>query len=595
MNAGQGKSTPDSLLLTGSTSPAPYFINAFAIRPHPLAPMYDDPDSARILFQQILTEMQSPSFNPNREAYSLVRQTGLVSLWFFLRCICSAAGPYDRLDDSLSIDMCNTRQSDEWELPGSMAAAFIPRNMYKSTIFDHGGNTWDLLRNPNERIVIVNGIADKADEFRSIIASNFSQNQLMRFLYPEHCAFTSRTGQLSAKGLIMPNRTKNYVEPSVKSLGVGGAAEGGHYTIIMMDDLVGLDDLNASRSGNMNMEQAKKWLGTNLDALKSDQSARVGVVATRYAVDDCYQRIYDSCRSVRGWTEGDLQPSPTGEWNVYFRLVEEDGVFIRPGVMNKEKFDRLMIDDPWAAMTQWMNSPYKTGLAEFAQATVNECRLVFRDSEWFIEKMGDNFGRPEDRVVRLGDCDVVMSIDPAATDKGISAKTCRTSIGVWACDQDDNKYRIWSRVGFFNQHQTIDHVFEGHRVLKGFVLRTIVEVNAYQKVLKEYLDREQFERGIHIGCVGVQAAGDKKARIRVAFGTYIAKGRLWATAEAGRELREELRMFPMSENRMDVMDESEKGITYTHQPESAIDREERRYIEEERESALADSGSAFGY
>lgn len=284
---GRPRKVAFSGLLPVNSEAVPFFIGPFAIRPHPLAPHYSDESTAKLVFQQIVSETTSPNFNPNKEAYQLIQETGYVSLWFFLSCICSAAGPYDRLTDSLSIDMCNTRQSDEWESPGAMAAAFIPRNMYKSTVFDHGGNTWDLLRDPDERIVIVNGIAEKAEEFMTIIANNFNQNRLMRFIYPEHCKFSSKAGQLSMKGLIMPNRTKNYVEPSVKALGVSGAAEGGHYTRICMDDLVGLDSLNSSRAGNMNMEQAKKWLGTNLDALKSDQSARVGVVATRYAVDDC--------------------------------------------------------------------------------------------------------------------------------------------------------------------------------------------------------------------------------------------------------------------------------------------------------------------
>jgi len=243
-------------------------------------------------------------------------------------------------------------------------------------------------------------------------------------------------------------------------------------------------------------------------------------------------------------------------------------------------------------MTQWYNSPYKTGLAEFSMREVREIKLVFSEDKWFIVKLGDNFS--SQKVVPLEDCDVVMSIDPAATNTGINAKTCRTSIGVWATDSEDNKYRIWSRVGFFDQHQTVDHVFEGHRVLRGYIPRTIVETNAYQKVLKEYLDREQAERGIYLGLVGVNAQGDKKARIRVAFGTYLAKEKIWATAEAGRELREELRIFPMSNSKMDVLDESEKGITYSRRPESIEDREIRLIEEEER---MYDQGvmSASGY
>lgn len=591
---GRKPKQPESRLLSASEGPAPYFIGPYAIRPHVLAPHYNDPQTAATFFNQIVNEVKSEHFNPNAEALNLIRETGYVSLWFFLNCVAAHSGPYEKLNDHLSLDMLNTRQSDEWEAPGALSAAFIPRNMYKSTVFDHGGITWDCLRNPNERAVIVNGIAEKADEFLVIISNNFSQNELMAYLYPEHCAFSSKKGQLSMKGLILPNRTRHYVEPTVKALGVGGKAEGGHYTIIMMDDLVGLDDLNASRASNMNMEQAKRWLGTNLDALKSDQSARVGVVATRYAVDDCYQRIYDSCKTIRGWTKGDIQPVLGGEWNIYFRQVEEDGIFLRPSVMNKEKLDKLMIDDPWAAMTQWYNSPFKAGLAEFAEANPGRAKLIFHEDEWWLVRIGDNDSDKLGRAVKLADCDVAMTVDPAATEKGVNAKTCRTSIGIWATDENDNKYRIWSRVGYFSQHQTIDHMFEGHRIFKGYIHRTIVEVNAYQKVLKEYLDREQIERDCYIGAIGVQAQGDKVARIRVALGTYLMKNRLWLVDEAGSEFRAELRVFPMSASKMDVLDESEKGITFTHQPESLKSREERHYREEIRELALTGT-SAFGY
>lgn len=594
---GLGKDSGSCGLLSAvepSSPPSSYFIGPYAIRKHRKAPLYKDPLEAEKYFEQIVSEVQSENFNPNREAFSLIQQTGYVSLWFFLSCICAYTGPYDRLNDSLSLDMCNTRQSDEWELEGAMAAAFIPRNMYKSTVFSHGGNTWDIIRDPNSRIVIVNAIFDKAVEFMKITEMNFLQNPLMAYLYPKFCDFSKGKGTATDKMFITPARTRNYVEPTIKPLGVAGAAEGGHYTRIDLDDLVGLDSLSSSRAGNMNMEQAKKWLGTNLDALKSDQTACVGVVATRYAVDDCYQRIYDSCKSVRGYTRGDLQPALGGEWNVYWRLVEEDGFFIRPSVMNKEKLDRLMIDDPWAAMTQWYNSPYKTGLAEFTEAEVKECKLVYQDESWFIVKLGDNTGDPFEKVVPLIDCDVVMSVDPAATEKGITAKTSRTSIGVWACDSKDNKYRIWSRVGYFNQQKTIDHIFEGHRIFKGYIPKTIVEVNAYQKVLKEYLDREQFDRGIYIGCQGVQAGGDKVARIRVALGTYLAKGKLWASADAGREFREELKIFPMSLIKIDVLDESEKGITYTRQPEDPEQRE-LRILKEEEELSGNGVMSAFGY
>lgn len=571
----------------------PYLLGPYAIRPHPKAPLFDDPESASKAFSKILEEVSKGSGDLGKEAFSLIRQASYVSLWFFLRFVLGHSGPYDRLDDAVSVDMCNVRQSDAWEAPGAMAAAFIPRSFYKSTVFTHGGATWDLLRDPDERIVIVNAIYDKAVEFLKVIEANFTNNPLFRYLFPEYCAFTSKAGQVSDKALVLPNRTKSNVEPSVKPLGVSGAAEGGHFTRIALDDLVGLDSLGQDRGANANMEVAKKWMGTNLSALRDGRASKVGLVATRYAIDDCYQRVYDGCRSVTGWTKGDLQPKAGGQWDVYWRLVEEDGVYLRPDVMDKEGLDELVREDFWAAMTQWYNSPFKAGLAEFSGLEPRRCVLAFKGGEWVIERPSDNFSEalPD---LRLADCDVVMSIDPAATDRGISAKTCRTSVGVWATDSDDNKYRVASRVGFFSQHQTVDAVFELHRTLNGCVNRTIVEVNAYQKVLKEYLDREQEERGVWLHCVGVNARGDKKARIRVCFGTYLVKGKIFADVRSDRELREELRLFPMSESRLDVLDESEKGIVYGRRPDSPEDRERRRLREWERAEEGARE-SAFGY
>jgi hypothetical protein len=570
--------------------PDSYLLGPFAIRPHPLAPLYDDIEEASKVFSQVVNEIRSDNFNPNREAFNLIRQTALVSLWFYLSCLASFNGPFDRLNDALSIDMCNVRQSDEWERAGAYAAAFISRGFFKTTVFTTGGCGWDLLRDPDERIIIVNATFDKAVSFNQTIANMFSPGSLVAFFFPAHCAFTSKKGQMTDKGLILPNRSKKFVEPSILPAGVGAASEGGHFGRIHLDDLVGLDDLQQSRASSAAMETAKRWMGTNLNALRDGERSKTGVIATRYAIDDCYQITYDSCKSIRGWTKGDLQPVVGGKWDIYWRRVEEDGVYLRPDVMSKETLEELVKNDFWSAMTQYYNEPFKTGLAEFVEYTVGECRLIFDKGEWWILRVGDNFN-PQP-AVRLGDCDVVMTIDPAATDSGISAKSCRSSIGIWACDSDDYKYRIWSRVGFFSIHKLIDCIFEGNRVFRGYVRATIIENNAFQKVLKPLVDAEQVQRNVYVHAIGMPAQGDKKARIRTAIGMYLAKNRIWVTNQAGKEFREELKMFPMSDTRLDVLDESEKGIVYSHRPESEDRRLER---EEEEEERAAEITNPFGY
>jgi hypothetical protein len=498
-----------------------YQLGGFTIRPHILAPAYRDPQSAALTFQQIVAEMQSNRGTPSKEGYDLIRQTGFVSLWFFLRCILGSNGPYESLNDPLSVDMCNFRSSDRWMNPGAHAAAFIPRGFWKSTIFTHGGCSWDLVRNPEERILIANAIDGKASEFLHQVERNFDSNEVMNFFYPE---FTDKkNATINDKYMVLPNRKRNYVEPSIRSIGMTGAAEGGHYTKIAIDDLIGLDGLTQERGASVVMDTSKRWMNTNLKALRVNEASTIGLAATRYAVDDCYESIYVSCKSVTGWQEGDLQASPGGKWNVYYRLVEENGEYLRPDVMNAESFGQLLKDDYWAAMTQYMNAPLKAGLTEFSSDEIRTCKVRWdeKDCEYYIVKCKDknwDEGDAETMEIRLGACDVVMSTDFAATETGITSKTNRTSIGIWARDGDDNFYRIWSRVGFFSVYQILDYMFEGHKVFPGYCRCSFIETNAFQKVMKVLIVGEQELRGEYINPVPVNVGGDKFARIRAALG-----------------------------------------------------------------------------
>jgi hypothetical protein len=569
-----------------------FYIGPYLITPHPQAPMFADPESASLYFSQVLSEVQSPNPQFNKEVTELIRQLGFVSLHFFLSNVLGPFGPYDQLFDPISIDMCNFRQSEAWMRPGAHAAAFVPRGFFKTTIFTSGGTTWDLVRNPSERAVIVNAISDKALEFFHQVQRNFDSNEFMKILYPEY--IPGREGKVTDKALILPNRRGSTPEPSLRCLGLTGAAEGGHYSLITIDDLVGLEAIDQQRQSNATMETARKWFRTNRRALRLNRESRIGVVATRYAIDDCYEDIYKSCKSLTGWDKGDLVPSPTGEWDIYYRLVEEDGVYIKPHVMNKKEFETLLEEDFWSAMTQYMNAPTKAGLAEFIDAEVRSAELVWQKEQWYLRRMPDPNFEPEsdeDVLVPLGGCDVVVSTDLAATDSGINARTCRSSIGAWACDSKGNRYRFWSRVGYYSIHQSMEYLFEVNRLFRGYIRTTIVEANAFQKIVKPILEREMDARQEYFPVLAVNAAGDKRARIRAALGQVLPRRQLWLVEGQKKEFLEELRMFPMG-NKVDCLDESEKGITYTSRPANTTEIE---YYERESERRTYETGNAFGY
>ena len=561
-----------------------YFIGPYAIMPHPLAPHFEDPVSASKIFHQVVNEATSRNFNPNEEALGLIRELGLVSLFFFINAVLRPFGPYAALDDSLSLGMCNFRQSDRCMRRGAMAAMFMPRGFSKSRVNTHGGGTWDLMRDPDEQMIIVNAISDKALEFVHIVERNFDSNELVRLIYPEWVP--GKKGKVTDKELVLPNRTRNLAAPSLKCYGLTGAAEGGHYSSILVDDLIGLDSVDSNFQSNAMMMTAKKWFGTNLQALRMTLESRELVTATRYAMDDCYEAIYKSCRSVEGWEKGDLQAIAGGTWDVYYRLVEEDGVYLRPNVMNEATLAEMMRTDPIAAMLNYYNSPTKTGLAEFTESVLPEAQLFRGENGFYIRQdMGNFSDRVEEDDIDLRDCDVMMTTDLAATEeKGAKAKTCRSSIAVWALDRDGNYYRIWAKVGYFDIYKSIGFIFEGCRLFGGLVRGVAVEMNAFQKILKPVMEREMRIRDEYVPFMPVMASGDKKARIRTALGMRLARDKIWMVRGADKEFREELRLFPMSENKLDVLDESEKALTYLVKPAGIeeIERHEEEMLESER-------------
>jgi len=186
--------------------------------PHPDAPIFSGGrEDMRLMVTQVISELSSDNPQLGREARNLIRQLGLTSLYFFLRFILGPYGPYDLIDDNLGLDMCNFRQSEDCMAPGAKAAAFIPRGMYKSTIFTHGGDTWEVTRNPDIRIGLANAIDGRAQEFMHQVQRNIDSNPLYAEVYRE---FVPKKGapRWNALEMVMSNRTKALKEPTIKPL-----------------------------------------------------------------------------------------------------------------------------------------------------------------------------------------------------------------------------------------------------------------------------------------------------------------------------------------------------------------------------------------
>ena len=534
------------------------------ISPHIKAPLFSRPD-AYLVFQQIIQEMSSGRFPTTENFRQILRQAGFVNLWFFAKYIAGFAGEYDKLDDDVHVDMCNFRQS--LDTPGVKGAMFLPRGVGKSKIVTETGSAWDLLRNTLERIRISNAIADFAQDFMLSIKAIFDSNELFSWLYPEYVP-PPNMKRWNDTEIVLPNRLKHSRMASVEYGGVGGAAASHHFTTHICDDPISEQSLNSMRSSNALMEHTRHWFWTNAPSLLDDTlNCRTIVVGTRYAVDDLYDDILKKTLTFDGYPIRGFRPKADGQWRVYYRKIIEDGRIIFPEKHSQQSLDEMAKNDYWTFVTQYLNDPLEAGLAEFVKYHVRLADLDFHDDEWWLSwQEGETLWHEP-----LSDFDVIMAIDPAATERYITAKTSRSAVGCLATHWSGAKFFIDLRVGFVDPTMMFKWVFEMADRWKKYLRATYIESNAGFKVLGPLLQREANENGIWIGLQPFAAVGEKVARIRSDLDPEFSKKRIFTLEAFHGEITAETEAFPQSSKR-DILDMMSAASRMSIQPASPEER-----------------------
>jgi hypothetical protein len=426
----------------------------------------------------------------------------------------------------------------------------------------------------------------------NITLQTFKSNPIFGMLFPE---FVIPRNQAR---FIVPCRTRSFPEDTVTPKGVGGSGAGDHFDLAILDDIVSEQDIDGTGASGADMLRKKAWFDLVEESILQDQkNARMGVIGTRYAVDDVYQPLFDDLRVLIGYPHpGFEEKGAAGKWDIYYRKAIEDEEVIFPEAFTKERFEKMAQNKWWLFQTQYMNDPQESGMSEFKQFDLKKC-LVWEDEksgEWYIRREVDEvYGDKEDEgIVRLGACDVVMAVDPASTDKKVTSRHSRTAIEIWAMDSKERAYLIWSRVGHYSILRTFDLIFEGCQKFDGYVRSVVVESNAMQKIIAPLLNKESRERDYYISPKPIPASGDKDARIRSNVGRFLMRGLLYVAQGEGLELIEEKNVFPMSEFKKDALDAAEKALVELKKPFS---EEEYMEMEIEEEIMQFDRDEVTGY
>jgi hypothetical protein len=133
----------------------------------------------------------------------------------------------------------------------------MPRDWLKSTIFTKWGSIWRYLQNPECRVLIAAENERLAGRFLHWIQQQVMHNKFLREMYPELKQIDqgwARSHRWSSSEADLP-RTGTYSEPTFTAIGVGGAAQSGHYDFLCIDDLVG----KKAKESLLVLESVLRW------------------------------------------------------------------------------------------------------------------------------------------------------------------------------------------------------------------------------------------------------------------------------------------------------------------------------------------------
>lgn len=547
--AGEEPATP-TRVQTGQMPPK-WPGNEFAM--HPLAPTFAKEKNPALLLEQIAAEASSRNFSASERVLKLLREAGFVSLWFYLKYIAGSSGPYNLLNDKLHVDMCNFRQLVA-TTPGIKAAGLVPRASFKTTLWSHGANAWELVRNPNLRIGCASQIYDRALSFVQTTTSVFSENELHRMLYPEYVKANKSNVEL-----VLENRTRKFPEPNLQAITAGGATAGIHVDLFDCDDIVGEDMLNADHVAGADMARMGNWLYSNLRTLVvSWLKSRVMVVGTRYAIDDPYERLMRTAKEHLGYwrdMEAEYPVVPKGDWVVYYRPAKQatdEGLeySINEEAFTLEQLAVLADEDPWVYQSQYANNPLAAGVSDFSGYNPGNFELKWNETQETYEIVLEQ-GRT-DAVVDLRHCDVVIGGDPSGGTTVASLKNSRASVVALARDEQNRHFVLDAEAGYVLPTKFFDWLFQLKEKYGIRVRNTYVETQAGFKSFNTFLRQEQERRKKYLNFLGIPAIGEKETTIRNILQPLLDRKLLFIRKEIRTKVMEELRVFPSK--RMDILD-----------------------------------------
>lgn len=413
-------------------------------------------------------------------------------------------------------DTCHDDLEKFLRKPARKKALMMPRGHLKSTLGTIAFAIQQILKDPNVRILIANQVWDISRSFLREIKEQLEKSQL-KYIFGEF-----QSAKWNEDEIIVRQRTKPLKEPTIRTAGIETEQTGGHYDIIILDDLVGLQNSQTPDQ----REKAKRFRRSMINLLDpKNPNGMIFEIGTRWHLDDTFSVIFEKEMKY---------------YDVMIRQVVENGRLIFPKHFAK-KFDAarkdwVFVDDP-TCMDYVNHLKESMPLDEFSAQYLN--RPFSTENQLFKPEMFRYWNqRPEGLYV-------AMAVDLAISEKKSGDYT---AIVVCGMDKDWKLYVLDYLRGHWRPSDIVSNIFEMHDKWKPHVAG--METNGFQRTLKLACEEEMRRRKKYFPIEEIKTGPEKskESRIKTLEPFYRQGSVQHAAWMKGKDLETELQTFPKGRN-----------------------------------------------
>lgn len=389
----------------------------------------------------------------------------------------------------------------------------VPRATFKSTFFTVGKTLQDIARNRDERILIANATQTNAQNFLFEIKDHLTKNQTFLELYTNYkgkdTPFYNKRLRWNENEIELDGRSLGIKEATISTIGVGGNLVSQHYSRILADDLVNLEN-SATRYQALKVID---WWKKAFSLL--DYDGEMVVIGTRWSYFELYSWMLEQLG---------------GEIDYYIRgAYKEDGSLYFPEVLNEQKLQELRkIQGSFTFSSFYLNNP------------IDEETAIIKKHQ--IRYYGDLEEKSLPKNL------AIFSVcDPAVSQQESADYSSIVTVGV---DYDDNWYVLEVFRGQWSVGELVLNLFS--TFLKWKPITMSIEIIGQAQALMNPIYAEEDKRlkegkPVYLPLVEVKSRPPytKEMRIRSVLQPRFERGKIFIRRDMA-DLEEELLRFPKS-------------------------------------------------